>query len=55
MRFVKVAYKYINDLHVLYSFILFILGGSAEQENVVPYYVIKFLQVIHSYVRNVGI
>ena len=35
--------------------VLFILGGSAEQENLLPYYVIKFLQFIHSYVRYVGI
>ena len=40
---------------VKYAIISSILGGSAEQENFVPYYVIKFLQVIHSYVRNVGI
>ena len=37
------------------ALIRFILGGSAEQENFVPYYVIKFLQVIHGFVRNVSI
>ena len=30
-------------------------GGSAEQDNFIPYYVIKILQVLHSYVRTVGI
>ena len=37
------------------AWILFILGGSAEQENFVPYYGNKVLQVIESYVRNVCI
>ena len=37
------------------AWILFILGDSAVPENFVAFYVIKFLQVIHSYVRNVGI
>ena len=35
--------------------ILFILGCSAMQENFVPYYVIKFPQIIHSNVRNISI
>ena len=34
------------------AWILFILGGSAEQETFVPYYVIKFLSVGRIYDRN---
>ena len=50
-----IKFRFQPALFSVDAWMLFILGSTAEQETFVPYYVIKFLQVMSSYVRNVGI